>query len=148
MSIKTNLVALMSVLVLSSPCALAKEIAEPPAPGSGGGDENAKAVLAKNLYSDGVRRYNNKEYDVALKRLNTACELDSKCIGAFYYRGMTYKKLGKADAARKDFKTATGLTAYTIEDFELRGKSFDECGNKTAANSDYAKAKALAKKVG
>jgi len=142
---KTNLVALMSALVISAPVAIAKDVKEPPAPGSGVAGDNAKAILAGNLYADGKRKYDAKDFAGALERFNTVVQLDAKSLGGFYYRGLTQKKLGKADAAKKDFKKATGMTATTAEEFDIRGKAYEECGQKAQAQADFAKAKSMSK---
>ncbi len=142
MSIKSNLVILLSSLILSSP-AFAKDVKEPPAPGSEASDTGAKLTLAKDLLADGIKQYNAKEYTVALKRLDTVIGMEQKNLAAFYYRGLTNKGLGKNDAAKKDFKTATTLDAPTAEDLKLRGKAFQECGQKAKADADFAKAKTL-----
>lgn len=143
MSIKSNLVILISSLILSCPTAFAKDVQEPPAPGSNVIDTGAKLTLAKDLLADGIKKYNAKDYSVALKRLDTVVGLEPKNISALYYRGMTNKSLGKNDAAKKDFKTATTLGASTAEDLKLRGKAFQECGEKAKADADFAKAKTL-----
>lgn len=142
MSIKSNLVILISSLMLSSPVAFAKDVQEPPAPGSGN-DGVGKLILAKDLLADGIKQYNAKDYATALKRFDTVVGMEPKNLSAFYHRGLTNKSLGKADAAKKDFKTATTLDASTAEDFELRGKAFQECGQKAKADADFAKAKTI-----
>ena len=131
--------------MLSSPSAFAKDIKEPPPPGGQDTDINAKAVLAKNLLTDGIKRYGSNDFTTALKRLNTVVDLDPKNICGFYYRGMTNKKLGKAEAAKKDFKSATALNASSAEEFESRGKAFLESGQKAQGDADLAKAKSLKK---
>lgn len=148
MSIKTSVVALVGALVLSTPSVFAKDVKEPAAPGSGVAGVNAKANLAGDLYADGKRRLDNKDWEGALKRFNTVVQLDPKSLGGFYYRGVVLKQLGKAEAAKKDFKAAAALTASTAEDYDLRGKANTECGQQTAAAADFAKAKALLKKAG
>lgn len=141
MSIKSNLVILISSLILSCPAAFAKEVKEPPAPGSEVIDTGAKLTLAKDLLADGIKQYNAKEFAAALKRLDTVVGLEPKNLSAIYYRGLTNKSLGKNDAAKKDFKAATTLDASTAEDLNLRGKAFQECGQKAKADADFAKAK-------
>jgi tetratricopeptide (TPR) repeat protein len=148
MTIKNTFLALISALVLTAPTALAKEQGEPPAPGSGGAGANAKANLASDLYADGKRRYESKDFKVALERFNTVVELDPKCIGGFYYRGLTNRQLGKKEAAKVDFKKAAAMTASSAEEYDLRGKSKQECGQTGAAEADFSKARELSKKAG
>lgn len=148
MTIKNTFVAVISALVLTAPVALAKDSAEPPAPGSGAAGTNAKANLAGDLYADGKRRYESKDFKVALERFNTVVQLDSKCIGGFYYRGLVNRQLGKSEAAKVDFKKAAAMTATTAEEYDLRGKSKQECGQTGAAEADFSKARELAKKSG
>ena len=145
---KNTFLALISALVLTAPTALAKETVEPPAPGSGVAGANAKANLASDLYADGKRRYESKDYKVALERFNTVVELDPKGIGGFYYRGLTNRQLGKREAAKLDFKKAASMTANSAEDYDLRGKSKQECGQTGAAEADFSKARELSKKAG
>lgn len=148
MTIKNTLVALVSAVVLSAPVAIAKDQTEPPAPGSGVAGANAKANLAGDLYADGKRRYESKDFKVAMERFNTVVQLDAKCIGGFYYRGLTSRQLGKSEAAKIDFKKAASMTATSAEDYELRGKAKQECGQTGAAEADFSKARELSKKAG
>lgn len=143
MSIRSYLVVLMMSLMLSVSSALAKDVKEPLGPGTGGTEGIVKLNLASDLLADGIKQYNAKDFAVALKRLDTAVGLEPANLAAIYYRGLTNKKLGKAEAAKKDFTTATGLEAKTKEDLNLRGKAFQECGQKTKAEADFAKAKTL-----
>lgn len=145
MSKKKTLVMLASSLILSAPAAIARDAKEPLPPGSEVSGDNAKAILAGNLLADGIRRYGANEYADALKRFNTVIDLDAKRLGAYYYRGLTQKKLGKTAAAKKDFKAATALTPTTAEEYDLRGKAFEEMGLKTEARADFKRAKAMTK---
>jgi tetratricopeptide (TPR) repeat protein len=139
------LVIAISALLLSCPTAFAKDVNEPPAPGSMVADGNAKASLASDLLTDAIKRYGTNGFAEALKHLNTVVQLEPKNITALYYRGLTNRKLGKSDAAKKDFKAATAIKASTAEQYDVRGKAFQECGQTSLADADFAKAKSLKK---
>jgi tetratricopeptide (TPR) repeat protein len=145
MSIKSNLVIALTSLVLASPGAFAKDVKEPPAPGSTGGDVTAKVTMSSDLLAAGIKSFEKNKNDEALKQFNSVLGLDEKNLCALYYRGLTNKKLGKQEAAKKDFKAATALPAVTADEYEARGKSFQHCGDKTKADADLDKARSLKK---
>ena len=145
MSIKSNLVVVLSSLVLSCPGAFAKDVKEPPAPGVTGSDATAKVTMSSDLLAAGIKSFENNKNEAALKQFNTVIQLDAKNLCAFYYRGLTNKKLNKQEAAKNDFKAAAALTAVTADEYEARGKSFQHCGEKEKADADLAKARTLKK---
>ncbi|MBU1342569.1 MAG: tetratricopeptide repeat protein [Proteobacteria bacterium] len=51
-------------------------------------------------------------YDLALKDYIQALELDSNCVGAYFYRGITEEKLNKFSEALEDYTKAIDLMSY------------------------------------
>ncbi len=48
-------------------------------------------------------------YNLALKDLNEAADLDPKSNAAFFFRGRTYEDLGRKDEAIADFRRALAI---------------------------------------
>jgi len=51
----------------------------------------------------------------SIKLLDKATSLSNRCEKAYYWRGMLYKRVGKADMAAKDFKRAIDLNPRNID---------------------------------
>ena len=50
-----------------------------------------------------------------IKMLDRATSMSARCEKAFYWRGMLYKRLGKADLANKDFRRVVDLNPRNID---------------------------------
>ncbi|HEY1692062.1 MAG TPA: DnaJ domain-containing protein [Polyangiaceae bacterium] len=51
----------------------------------------------------------------SIRMLDKAVSLSARCERAFYWRGLLYKRLGKADLAAKDFRRAMDLNPRNID---------------------------------
>jgi Tfp pilus assembly protein PilF len=51
----------------------------------------------------------------SIRMLDKAASMSSRCERAFYWRGMLYKRLGKAELAAKDFKRVADLNPRNID---------------------------------
>ncbi len=57
----------------------------------------------------GVAYGNLGIYDKAIENLNTALEMDPQMAGAYFFRGIAYKRQGMENLSIQDFRTAAGL---------------------------------------
>ena len=65
-------------------------------------------VLSR-IYGKGVHAYFRGDYQQAHKRLTTAIESGNRDPRAYYFRGLTYQKLGRPEQAKQDFAKAADI---------------------------------------
>jgi len=70
---------------------------------------SAQEDTASELYGYGVHAYYSKTYAEAFELLNQSIEHSAKDPRAFYFRGLSQHKLGRADEAKGDFQHAAEL---------------------------------------
>ena len=72
-------------------------------------------ALVADLYGRGVHAYFEGQFDTAHKLLSDAIEqktIDPRC---YYFRGVTYTRLGRPDDATKDFQEGARLEARDVQ---------------------------------
>ena len=60
----------------------------------------------------GTLFYEKENYALALKDYNQALDLDSNCVGAYFYRGVSEEKLNKFSEAVEDYTQAIDKMSY------------------------------------
>jgi hypothetical protein len=82
------------------------------------------AVLGE-MYGRGVHSYFAGEYAHAFEQLTTAIQGGSKDPRVFYFRGLSYLKLGRPQEAKQDFKTGADLESRDINKFYNVSKALE-----------------------
>jgi tetratricopeptide (TPR) repeat protein len=65
--------------------------------------------ILSRIYGSGVHAYHNRDYTQAHAKFSTAIDGGSMDPRAYYFRGLTYQKLGRAEQAQRDFARAADL---------------------------------------
>lgn len=77
------------------------------------------------LYGNGVHAYNGGDYREAYQQLTQAIENNSGDPRVYYYRGLSYLKLGRPQEADADFATAARLEMSDIDRFYNVSKALE-----------------------
>jgi len=72
---------------------------------------HAQDSLLADLYGEGVHAYFSGDYNLAHEMLTTAIDQGSQDPRAYYFRGLTYNRLGRPDEAVMDHKKGAELEA-------------------------------------
>ena len=78
---------------------------------------SAQDSLLQDLYGRGVHAYFSRSYEEAHKQLSASIEQGSRDPRCYYFRGLSFSKLGRPDEAKADFKAGADLEAATSEQF-------------------------------
>lgn len=110
-----------------------------------------KIIRRTKLRRDNVKKYlekgskmlKNKKYEAALKNLSQAIDLDSKCVEAFFHRGLTYQNLEDHKSALGDFNAAIRLNPSDSHIYVHRAISYYGLGKYDESLMDLDKAMKL-----
>ncbi len=79
---------------------------------------NAQSEKALELYGEGVKKFYNEEYKLALEFFNQSLALDANFQIAAMNRGQTHMKLEQFDEAIIDFNTVLGLDSNYVDAYK------------------------------
>ena len=85
----------------------------------------AESVILGQKYGQGVHDYFTGDYLDAYEQLTAAIEGGSKDPRAFYFRGLTYLKLGRGPEAARDFRKGSELEASDVNKFYNASKALE-----------------------
>jgi tetratricopeptide (TPR) repeat protein len=92
--------------------------------------EAIKGLSANDLFENGYSMLISGRYEEAIDPLSMAIELNPGLIKAYYYRGITYVKLGDDQKAMKDFDKAIELDPKFAKAYYCRGLLYGPLGVK------------------
>lgn len=85
----------------------------------------AQEDALEELYGNGVHLYNSGDYRAAYYELTRAVDNGSQDPRVFYYRGLSYLKLGREQEGKADFAKAAGLEMSDNDRFYPVSKSLE-----------------------
>ncbi len=85
----------------------------------------AQEVILGQKYGRGVHDYFSGEYTKAYDQLTAAIDAGSKDPRAFYFRGLTYLKLGRSLESVQDFKKGAELESKDVNKFYNVSKALE-----------------------
>src|SRR5687767_285979 len=84
----------------------------------------AQDAVLEELYGRGVHSFFGRDYRAAHQHLTDAINSGSRDPRAYYFRALTYARLGRPDEARSDFQTGATLEVTSGEPFPI-GRSLE-----------------------
>lgn len=87
-----------------------------------------RAVLA---YNEGIKAYEEQEYDEAIEKFSTAIEIDDKFADAYFDLACVYETLNKNDYALLNFLRVIRLKPNDDEALSKVSKLYAKMGDKT-----------------
>ncbi|RMF92884.1 MAG: hypothetical protein D6741_14435 [Planctomycetota bacterium] len=85
----------------------------------------AQSAVLSHYYGLGVHAYFAGDYAKAFQHLTTAIDNGSEDPRCYYYRGLTYLRLGREDEAKLDFEQGAKLEAADVSGFYSVGRSLE-----------------------
>ncbi|GAB6167349.1 hypothetical protein JCM19992_33490 [Thermostilla marina] len=85
----------------------------------------AQSAVLSHYYGLGVHAYFSGDYAKAFQHLTTAIDNGSEDPRCYYYRGLTYLRLGREDEAKLDFEQGAKLEAADVSGFYAVGRSLE-----------------------
>ncbi|NUQ66134.1 MAG: hypothetical protein HUU20_27035, partial [Pirellulales bacterium] len=82
------------------------------------------AVLGQ-LYGSGVHAFFSQDYYRACEYFTSAIDGGSKDPRVYYYRGLTFQRLGRGDEAKMDFQQGAELEAGDVSNFYDVGRALE-----------------------
>ncbi|PKP48043.1 MAG: hypothetical protein CVT95_04840, partial [Bacteroidetes bacterium HGW-Bacteroidetes-12] len=71
---------------------------------------------AENFFKEGIRLYETHQPKLALKAFSNAIKLDPTKENYYYYRGLSYRWIGKSPLAKLDFEKAIEINTKLIKE--------------------------------
>ena len=88
----------------------------------------------------GYISYLNANYEIALKDINKAIELDNKFAMSYYYRSLIYEKYNKLEEAIADVSKSLEIDTNNVIFYAIRGTYYAKNQNFNKALIDFNKA--------
>ena len=101
--------------------------------------EKEKKILGRYIYNNGVRYFNNGNFESAIPELKKALRENSRCLSAYIILGDAYLKTGNVKAALKAWKTGYVNTNSPVCLMRME-KSFKESGQVEEMIKEYKEA--------
>ena len=84
--------------------------------------------------------FNMGQFDLALKKINKALEINDNFYGFYLHRGRTLALTGRPELALQDFSRALTLSSEVADAYYLRGTMLDTLDRHNEAISDFTEA--------
>lgn len=100
-------------------------------------DEEKLITYSRKYYRQGRVKYDNYDYNEAIKNFDKAIELDPNDWIAYKFRGITNDELGKYQEAIKDYDKIIELNPKNSIAYNNRGYAKNNCGKYEEAIKDF-----------
>jgi tetratricopeptide (TPR) repeat protein len=103
---------------------------------------SAQTDVLNELYGSAVHAYNSGQYRDAYDDLTMAMRSGSKDPRAYYYRGLTYLRLGRPQEGQSDFEKAASLEMADTDHFYQVSKALERVQGSARAQIERYRSKA------
>ncbi len=96
--------------------------------------------IAKAIVGEALESFVNHRFDMCIKLLSNAIDLDPLSRRAFLSRGAAYLRLQQNQEAINDFNRVIALDGKLARAYHLRGLAYNQAGDHSHALKDFKRA--------